>query len=320
MGHRILAICDSELLYANNLMEMITQRKELTVEVRVFSVLEKLKLFSKEQSIDILLIDELYSLEQRKEIKANRTFVITRGGETQGEEQEIMLYKYQSVERILEQIMQACMEEAESMFLYYNKNKVKLWGVYSPIHRVGKTTFALTLGKQLAQEQKTLYINLEEYAGIGETFGNGSHTLADLLYYSKQEHSNIGMRMAGMVKQEEELEYIDPIPVSRDLKATTVEEWLLLFEKMKEKSIYENMILDFGESIQGLLELLKACDEIYMPMAEDRIAVAKMRQYEENLRILGEEKLMEKTHQIVLPRELELRNYVKQLLEKEEKM
>ena len=41
-----------------------------------------------------------------------------------------------------------------------------LIGVYSPVHRIGKTGFALKLGEQLGEEQPVLYLNLEEYAGV----------------------------------------------------------------------------------------------------------------------------------------------------------
>ena len=40
-----------------------------------------------------------------------------------------------------------------------------LIGVYSPIHRIGKTKFALRLGRQIAEKVPVLYLNLESYSG-----------------------------------------------------------------------------------------------------------------------------------------------------------
>ena len=39
----------------------------------------------------------------------------------------------------------------------------KVLGVYSPVGRCLKTSFALTMGKLLAQEERVLYPNLEEF-------------------------------------------------------------------------------------------------------------------------------------------------------------
>ena len=73
-----------------------------------------------------------------------------------------------------------------------------------------------------------------------------------LLYYSKQETGNLGLRISMMTGQIGNMDYIRPIPVVQDLQAVTAEEWLQLFEQIVEKSIYEVLILDLGDSVNGL--------------------------------------------------------------------
>ena len=41
-------------------------------------------------------------------------------------------------------------------------------GIYSPVHRIGKTKFALRLGQKMARQVPVLYLNLEGYSGVGE--------------------------------------------------------------------------------------------------------------------------------------------------------
>ena len=53
------------------------------------------------------------------------------------------------------------------------------------------------------------------------------------------------------------MDYIRPIPVVQDLQAVTAEEWLQLFEQIVEKSIYEVLILDLGDSVNGLFSILE---------------------------------------------------------------
>ncbi|MDQ9824849.1 hypothetical protein RFZ44_16190, partial [Acinetobacter sp. 163] len=58
------------------------------------------------------------------------------------------------------------------------KKTTEILGVYSPVGRCLKTSFALALGQILARERAVLYLNLEEYSGFEELIGKGfAHNL-----------------------------------------------------------------------------------------------------------------------------------------------
>lgn len=176
--------------------------------------------------------------------------------------------------------------------------KGNLIGVYSPIHRIGKTRFAIELGKELSKKEPVLYLNLEAYAGGDFYFQDRTgQTLADLLYYARQEKGNLGLRISMMAGQDEDLDYILPMPYVQDLQEVFVEEWLNLFNRILENCIYEKIVLDLGDNIKGLFQILEACDTVYTPFIEEGAARAKLNQYAENLRKTGREKVLEKTIQ-----------------------
>lgn len=52
-------------------------------------------------------------------------------------------------------------------------------------------------------------------------------------------------------------------------------------------SIYEVLILDIGECVQGLYEILKSCDTVYLLTADDPIAASKLAQFEQVMYQLG---------------------------------
>ena len=295
MSHRNLIICDSELSYAYNLMEMVVSKKELALQVSVFSDLEGVAKFSKQHAIDFLLVEEVFPEEERVSIKAERTFVITRGICENRGEQEVPIYKYQSADKIFEQVLATCgKEEQEKIFFNCRQEKTKIIGMYSPISRVGQTTFALNKGKEWAEKNHTLYLNMETYAGIGNIFGAESYNLSDLMYFIKQEHNHFGLRLSSFVKQMEELDYIAPMPIVEDIRAITGAEWLHLLTQINKYSIYETLVLDMGDCIQEILEILAVCDEIYMLTLEDQISKSKVFQFEENLKLLGKENILER--------------------------
>lgn len=181
---------------------------------------------------------------------------------------------------------------------YRTNTKGELIGVYSPVHRIGKTRFAMELGREMAKKEPVLYLNLEEYAGGSYYFPDQTgQTLADLLYYSRQEKGNLGLRISTMAGQDEALDYILPIPCVQDLQGVSGEEWLRLFEQIRENCIYQKVILDLGDSVNGLFQILEECHTVYTPYIEDEVARAKLNQYAENLRRTGREKVLEKTIQ-----------------------
>lgn len=75
-------------------------------------------------------------------------------------EEETELRKYQPVDGLMTGILKGLQEEKFPGSCADNGNG-RILGVYSPVHRIGKTTFSLKLGKALAQSEDVLYLNLK---------------------------------------------------------------------------------------------------------------------------------------------------------------
>ena len=105
------------------------------------------------------------------------------------------------------------------------------------------------------------------------------------------------MRISMMAGQLEKLDYIKPMPYILDMQAIQKEEWLQLFQQILNQCIYEKIILDLGDSVNGLFEILEACHTVYTPYIEERAAMTKLAEYTENLRKTGKERVLEKTIQ-----------------------
>ena len=300
MGRKVLVICDSEPMYAKGLMEYICLNGETALQVRVFSDAGQLFQYGRKHEIDLLLMEDQYPEEMRKKIPAKRRFLLVREAGKQPAAQETAVWKYQAADRILHQLMQA-EQEVQTVQPVKKKREGpgRLIGIYSPVHRIGKTKFALDLAEQMGQEEPVLYLNLEEYSGMEYCVPiREKADLGDLLYYAKQEQESFGLRLGGMVCQMSGIDYIQPMRVTRDLRKVKSNEWKELFGLVLEKGIYSTVILDLGESIQGLFELLGICDTVYTLYTDDPGARAKLAQYSENLRQLGYEEILEHTIQI----------------------
>lgn len=305
MNEKNLVICAREIRYANILGENISEREDLAVKVYVCSTIEKVLELAEEKVIHIFIVDESFVCDKRKRVAAHQTFVLTGFKVADLDEEEWSVAKYQCADEIIREVFELYVERTrDDVMRTVNKNGAKLLAVYSPIHRIGKTSFAMAFGKECAKNKKVLYLNLEEYGGFE---GNQDErlNLGDLLYYIRQGNGNLGIRLQSAVTTVDNLDVVLPIPVVLDLKEVTAGEWKELLEQIVKESIYEMIILDVGESVQGLFELLEMCHRVYMPILEDDISCKKVQRFQENIEKLKLEKLKRITYRFVMPRNIE---------------
>lgn len=292
MDSKNLVICDREEGYASAFAHYLMKKDELAFQVRTCSDLSYVLSMQKDGKIDFLFISSDYPEELRRKVDAEKIFVLTEGSGAAISSRETAVYKYQSGDRILSELISQCstLGETEGGILKsIGKKQGKVIAVYSPVHRVGKSSYALRLGKKLGKEANVLYLGMETYGGVGGHFPESTQNLADVLYYVRQEKGNLGLALTTIVRHMEGLDYIAPIQVSEDIKEVSSGEWLSLIRKIMEQSIYEVLILDMDEGVRDIYSVLRACTEIHLLTIDDPIAEAKVRQFEEELMLLGHE-------------------------------
>ena len=287
MSSKNLVICDEDVNYAARLAAFFNGKRELAFQVKICGNPVELQGLLADSTKSILLLNELFmSHELIKEWKGE---ILVLSETKRAGNYETLLFKYQSGSKILLHILEKCDEQnMDGIWRVRKSSKGKVIGFFSPVRRVGQTTFALTKAKELSKECNVLYMNLEPYAGSEGLFSqNENKTMSTLLYYAKQESENVGMILTTLVCSMNGVEYVPPVKNSEDLHAVTKEEWMWLFRELLRNSIYDVLILDLSECIRGLYEILKFCDEVYMLTADDQIAASKIKQYEQDLRQMG---------------------------------
>lgn len=313
-GHFV--ICDLQEEYTENLLKALREKFPGDCQFYLFRNIERLKAFAMENPVGILLIGEEYPAGQREEIPAAEKFLLT--GERLPDKAaatgscslpgenvtEQPVFRYQPADQIVKIILgyQTCVPAEQAgkkkggVRIRDAPDFMGLIGVYSPVHRAGKTKFAIRLGKQLALKRSVLYLNMEGYSGGRFYFPDGpEYDLGDLIYYVRQEITDPGIRISAMTGQAGGMDYIMPMKNECDLRGVTKEEWMLLFDTIQEKCIYDVVILDLGDCISGLYDILRRCGRVYTHYLEEGAARAKISQYEENLRTAGYGDILSKT-------------------------
>ena len=185
MKKNIFAVCDLEVDYALNFMDYLNQKKNIPFEIQAFTTVESLIAYGKKTHIELLLISGKAMCRQIREMDIGKIVILSEGVHPPELDQYPSVYKYQSSSEVIREVM-ACYgaeKAVEPVPFPVLKKTTEIYGVYSPIGRCLKTSFALTLGQVLAREKAVLYINLEEYSGFDELMGKSfAHNLSDLLY------------------------------------------------------------------------------------------------------------------------------------------
>lgn len=315
----IFAVCDLEVKYAYNFMDYLNQRRNLPFEVQAFTSPQILCEFAKTHPVEILLISDKAMCEEVRRLQVGKLIVLTEGVHNPELDQYPSIYKYQASDNVVREVMdcygaeKAARESAPAW-----KRQADVIGVYSPVGRCQKTSFALTLGQVLARDRPVLYLNMESYSGFEQLMGEvWERNLSDLLYYIRQEDANIVHRLGGMVQTVQNLDFVPPALAPMDIQCTGAGDWLKLIDSLVRESAYETLILDLGDCVQELYQILDACTRIYVPVRGDAVSTAKLEQFENLLQMWDYGGVLKKIQKIRPPfysTNRTGRNYVEELV------
>lgn len=300
MKNRIIAIYDKEAGYAYSLADYFNNKNKIFFS-EAFTSLDRILEYAKEHYIDILLITDKTNIELINQTNVGLTVLLSEQEAITTSNHYSVVYKYQAAGNILKNVMNYYAERDDEPLSFINKS-CKIIGIYSPIKRSLKTSFCLALGQILAKEKAVLYINMEEYSGFSMLFQKDYKAdLSDVIYFLRQDKSNILLKLEGIVDSVNNLDYIPPVSSPMDIREVKKDEWVKLFKEISVNSKYEILIIDFGDGADGLFELLLTCNQIYMPIREDYLSNAKIEQFKKQLTKAGYEELESHIKKVKLP-------------------
>lgn len=302
MRKPIMAICDRQAAYTSQLISLFQGKKELPFEIHGFTKNESLQEFSDNHKIALLLISESDYREELRERAIDRILVL-REGTADLPEYVATVNKYQPAGMLYRDIMRTYGEGKKIVpFQKTLEKKVRLIGVYSPLHCCMQTMFTLAAGEILAKRSKTLYLNFECFSGFEMLLGTRfSGNLTDVLYCYDCAKEKLSYKLESIVQKIGDLYFIPPASSYEDFRNIKEEEWLSVITDIAGAGGYETVLLDLTEQVRGVYSLLEACDKIYTLLKDDRMAKAKLAQYELMLEQGDYGKIREKTVKCRLP-------------------
>lgn len=311
MRKKMIGICDEETDYAKALMNAINSRTNTSLILEVFTDVKSLEEAIAVSAIEVLLISPAFyseSVETAADRKAIPIIILDNGKKSVGGDlQKPRILKYQSAEKIERKIM----EELKDAGIGNpdQSGEAEIIAIYSPIHRIGKTSFALALGQELCKKQRVLFIDMEEFSVIPALLNENYETdLTEVLYTACQEGDLLQMKLPMFVRNLNGMDYIPParIPLQlmepvHEMGSAWREDWHEFIQKIAATGLYDTLVLDVGDSIRGILELLGSCSRLYIPVKEDPVSQGKLQQFMDMVEQVGYTEILEKGIVINMP-------------------
>lgn len=304
MGGGILAIYDLESGYADSLMQYIHQKQNMPFKSVAFTNKNALYEYLKEHHIDILLIS-VTDMEKELEDEDIEKIILLSNGKIFSEYiGYASIYKYQSSERIIREVLDYFVEVHNCENIVTNiSQSVEIVAVYSPVKRIGQTILSLTLGQILANDFTTLYINMEEFSAFDKIFHQSYEgDLSDLMYFYKQSPDILPIKLKAIVNTIHKLDYIPPLVYSKDLRNIDTGGWVELIKSVAATGMYEKIVIDLSSVVADVFSILDICSKVYMPTINDMVSSMKISAFEEYLVRSENSEIIDKIIKVNMPR------------------
>ncbi len=299
----IMALCDKDEEYVYRLQELLSRRESFPFTVSSYTDREAFRAELKKGRFSLVLASDAFYRDAQQADEEKRAFLMLLKDKNSDIEAAVYINKYQSGEIIRQEIMDKFAPEGGAAIEGAGDKKTVLIGVFSPVCRSIQTSFSLLMGQFLAKKGNVLYLNFEPFSGLSGLLNSpGDRDLTDLVYYMQGGKERLVYKLESMVGNVNGLDYVSPAFSFVDLGQVKEESWMMLIQTLKELKTYDHVILDLSEMVHGLLNVLRECDSIYTISDREGLALSRMEHYEELLKSLDYEDLLDRSMKCELPR------------------
>lgn len=270
---KILAIYDEDSLYCKRLSLYLRQNTKLPFQIYPLSKAENFAEFCKKKKPDLLLLSEKKAKALPLSSGIGRILYLSEEKLLNEKKQENTIYKYQSADRIMREIL---LQYGELELLEETRQgKADIFMVYSPLGRVGKTALSLEVADILGKDRKTLYISLSEFGAIGKKNPEEKECLTEALYHFKE--NNLSPIILRAISYERDsYSAILPVRSPEDISSLSPRELSFFLNKIAEDSGAACLIIDTDSSMSLYTECFPEMKKVFMPVLDDKKSKEKL--------------------------------------------
>ncbi|MCR5606548.1 MAG: hypothetical protein K6F69_07010 [Treponema sp.] len=309
MNRPLLVLCDTDEVYVGRLYEFLRENLKLSFEIITFTAIEILMDFVRDKSPSLLVISENAYRDLREKKMGERIkniLVLDEDESGLNEEQELYgqvnighTSKYQAATGVIDNIVNFCVERAEDfdgVSTKFVSNNAKIIGLFTPISKCGQTSLALSMGKELSQRGRTIFLSFESFSSLPGILGLSEEgNISDLVYYSDSDENKFCLYLEKIKNTLDQLDIIAPAKTAMQIREISYESLKHLIEMLVNKAGYEYIIMDITDYPEGLFDILRLCNKLFSIVKNDKSDIYRFELYEDVLRENGYEDVIAET-------------------------
>lgn len=301
MKKKTCVIYDEDEKFIGKFMEVISRKSKMLFRIMAFTRKEALVEYISENGTDLLVLGEQYFCKEIESIGSGKVILLCEEDPNRSDEAIDMrikkIFRYQSSENLLREMISFLSEGIEQ-----ESGAAIITGVYSPVNASSKTSLALAIACAYAESATVLYINLEEFSGLGDILENGNNgDLSDVIYYYRTMPQNFTKQIENIVGHKDKISYIPPLKCAQDMYCMTSEEMADMIFCIGKNCGYERIVLDISNAVKEPWKLIEICNRTLVPIREDYISKKKINDFETYLLSLGDTEIYDRMEKILVP-------------------
>ncbi|BCN32939.1 P-loop NTPase family protein [Anaeromicropila herbilytica] len=262
-----LILFDYDIDYVNNFLDYFRKARLSLYEVMGFSKEEHLKHYLENQKVDILLSSGDLSISEYT--KENNMLVLLLTEETlqRNDMENECIFKYQSVEIIMKKVTEEYIKTISASDVQKVKstqNGAKIISFYSPYRDLDTSYLSFALSMALAKNKQVLYIDFSLFEAMLLLTDATSNSLSELLYYLKQESSNLIVKLNAVTIPLVGIHCLAGVEHEFDLYQISKTDIQRLLHTIRYNENYDVLICNVGFMNESMVELLSESNKVYM--------------------------------------------------------
>lgn len=298
---KILAIYDSDVIYATRFAMYFKKKRGLDYEISAFTKKESLMSFLENTCIEILLLGEGLAPNEIPQDKVRWFCLLSEHPPTGRERAYPEIFKYQPVRHIISKVLSGYVRVVSDAALSEQSKSLRIISVFSPIPNAAKLSFAWSVSMLHSEHYKVLFLPLElfpvEVVKVNET---KQKALSEFIYYLK-ESPNILTKLDELISYCNNLPYLSGLSHGFDLLAINKEDIKRFLETVKEISDYQVIVFYLGFYSEAVMELLQLSDRIYIPTGNTSYEIKVIKEWQQQIALSGQQISQEKLKMLALP-------------------
>ena len=216
------------------------------------------------------------------------------------DEQIVFTSRYQSMDVITRQ-MKLMTEKArgnERTNLIVAEKEII--GIFSPVKHEMQMLFSLLYAKCSAKPGGVLYINLLEFSGFSELFGETEFDLGDIILLLRDGCVSSEM-LHKCIYDMEGFSYISPLKNPESMKEITGEDISRLIDVVSRYTDFKTVIIDMGICMSDFVEVLIQCSTLLCLSKSGYLFESQTKQFFSYLEKMIDEAFLERIQMIPIP-------------------